>query len=63
MTARYTVVTTNGKYSFVGTHLKDAEKPNWHYYVVEEDGDFEKGTRLHFRKEHMVSVVERPIKP
>lgn len=41
-------------YKFNGVHRKDLETENWHYY------DTENGVRLHFRKQHMVAVYEKP---
>jgi hypothetical protein len=52
--AEYRVLTTQGGYSFKGRHLKEKETNNWHFYETVE------GHILHFRKEHMVMVVEIP---
>lgn len=52
---RYTISTTTITYQFVGKHLPDRERPNWHYYQEED------GTIIHFRKEHMVIVVEKEL--
>ena len=46
------IVTTVGVVSFIGRYRRDLEKPNWHYYETE------KGDILHFRKEHLVAVLE-----
>ena len=51
----YWIVTTYGEWEFNGKYLKDREKPNWHYYQNEE------GEILHFRKEHMVVLIEKEI--
>ena len=61
MPTRRIIVTDAGRFEFVGTFLRDAEKPNWHYYLVEQDGQFARGTRLHFRKEHLVAIIETPV--
>lgn len=50
-----TVVTTHGEYEFIGKHLPEMEKPNWHYYQTEG------GTLYHFRKKHMVCVISCDI--
>lgn len=47
-----TVVTTYGRFDFKGYHDKQAESENWHYYKT-DCGDW-----YHFRKEHMVMVLE-----
>ena len=44
---------TGEKHIFIGRHLPDREKPNWHYYATED------GRILHFRKCHMVFVSEK----
>ncbi len=46
------ISTTVGDYNFIGKYLRDLEKPNWHYYGTND------GRILHFRKEHMVCVIE-----
>ena len=46
------IVTTVGVVSFIGRYRRDLEAANWHYYETE------KGDILHFRKEHMVAVLE-----
>lgn len=48
------ISTTTAKFKITGWYRRDLEKPNWHYY---EDID---GTLLHFRKEHLVAVIECP---
>ena len=45
----------NDPFSFIGKHLPERERPNWHYYERED------GAILHFRKEHMVLVIEKEI--
>jgi hypothetical protein len=52
---QYTILVTNGRTEFIGWHLPQLEKNNWHYY---EDID---GIKYHFRKEHMVCVTEKKI--
>ena len=47
-----TIITMGGHITFTGFHRKDLEKPNWHYY---EDNE---GNIFHFRKQHMVAVLE-----
>lgn len=47
------IVTTGGRYEFYGEYLSDMESRNWHYY---RDVD---GAMYHFRKEHMVAVIEK----
>ena len=39
-------------FSFTGKHLPERERPNWHYYERED------GAVIHFRKDHMVCVIE-----
>lgn len=56
ITRRITIVTTIGKIDIVGFYRRDLEKPNWHYY---EDSE---GNIYHFRKEHLVYVIEKDIK-
>ena len=51
----YTIFTTTIPYQFKGKHLPDRERPNWHYYQEED------GTIIHFRKEHMVAVMESEL--
>ncbi len=46
------VITTATEIEFVGKHKPEMEKPNWHYYETES------GQIYHFRKEHMVAVIE-----
>lgn len=46
------VISTVGVVTFVGRYRRDLEQSNWHYY--ESDA----GRLLHFRKEHMVAVLE-----
>lgn len=46
------IVTTAGEFEFIGKHLPELEKTNWHYY---ED---ENGKTYHFRKQLMVAVIE-----
>lgn len=48
------IITTAGSVDFTGIHRPDLEKPNWHYYQRED------GKIMHFRKEHMIAVVEMP---
>lgn len=50
----YTTLETGGgePFSFIGKHLPERERPNWHYYERED------GAIYHFRKEHMVLVIE-----
>ena len=55
------IITDAGRFEFIGTFLRNAEKPNWHYYLVEEDGEFARGTRLHFRKDKLIAVIETPL--
>ena len=50
----YYIVTTRGIVKFLGWHLPEREKPNWHYYESVKPVP----NILHFRKEHMVSVAE-----
>ncbi len=52
---KHTIYTTVSKHEFIGKHLPDRERPNWHYY---ESID---GTILHFRKEHIVCVIEKTL--
>jgi hypothetical protein len=40
---------------FIGEYLRELEKPNWHYYRTSS------GHVLHFRKEHMLYVVEGEV--
>jgi len=50
------ITTTNDETTtFIGEYQRAMEKPNWHYYRMED------GTLLHFRKEHMILVEEREI--
>ena len=46
------IVTTVGVVTLIGRYRRDLEKPNWHYYETN------KGDILHFRKEHIVAVLE-----
>ena len=46
------IVTTVGVVTFIGRYRRDLEKTNWHYYETN------KGDILHFRKEHLVAVLE-----
>ena len=46
------IVTTVGVVTLIGRYRRDLEKTNWHYYETE------KGDILHFRKEHLVAVLE-----
>lgn len=46
------IVTTVGVVAFIGRYRRDLEKPNWHYYETD------KSDILHFRKEHIVAVLE-----
>lgn len=50
----YTTLETEGSepFSFIGKHLPEKERPNWHYYERED------GAIIHFRKDHMVCVIE-----
>ncbi len=50
-----TIYTTVSKHEFIGKHLPDRERPNWHYY---ESID---GAIIHCRKEHMVMVIEKEL--
>ena len=56
---KYTVYTSidsvDTSFFFTGKHLPERERPNWHYYERED------GAILHFRKEHMVLVIEKEI--
>lgn len=52
---RIKIVTVGGGVEFVGFFRRDLEKPNWHYYELED------GNIYHFRKEHMVAVLEENI--
>lgn len=50
------IITVGGAVvEFVGFHRRDLEKPNWHYYELED------GNIYHFRKEHMVAVLESDV--
>jgi len=49
------IQTTKGHFKFTGEYLRDREKSNWHYYRTA------KNQILHFRKEHMVCVIESDI--
>ena len=49
---KLTVKTTAGDVVFFGFHRPDLEKPNWHYYETDS------GQIYHFRKEHLVAVLE-----
>lgn len=49
------LITSVMRHSFVGKHLPERERPNWHYY---QDKD---GSILHCRKEHMVMVIEKEL--
>lgn len=40
------------RHTFTGRYLPEREKPNWHYYETD------KNEILHFRKEHIIMVVE-----
>lgn len=51
----YLITTTTREFSFIGKHLPERERPNWHYY---QDKD---GPIYHFRKEHMITVQEMEI--
>lgn len=51
----YIIWTTQGQFDFIGKHLPEKEKQNWHYY---ERND---GAIVHFRKEHMVAIVESEL--
>ena len=51
----YLITTTARQFSFIGKHLPERERPNWHYY---QDKD---GGILHFRKEHMICVIESDV--
>jgi hypothetical protein len=50
--SKYRIFTTHGEYHFTGMYLKERESNNWHYYETIE------GDIIHFRKEHMVMVIE-----
>ena len=54
---QYHIQTVVEEYSFVGEYLREREKPNWHYYQTDD------GRILHFRKEHMVCVIEAELSP
>lgn len=43
---------TGKEVSFIGTYREDLQKENWHYYETETK------KIIHFRKEHIVMVVE-----
>lgn len=49
------ILTTISEYNFIGKHLPDRQRPNWHYY---QDKD---GAIIHCRKEHMVMVIEKEL--
>jgi len=51
----YTITTTHGEFEFYGWYRRDLETDHWHYY--ENDS----GNLVHFRKEHMVSVLEENL--
>ena len=46
------IVTTVGVVAFIGRYRRDLEAANWHYYETN------KGDILHFRKEHLIAVIE-----
>ena len=48
----YKIITVIGETKFVGKYRRDLEQPNWHCYERED------GRIMHFRKEHMVCVIE-----
>lgn len=50
-----TIYTAYGKIEFFGEYLPERERPNWHYYQRTD------GAILHFRKEHMVCVIEEDV--
>jgi hypothetical protein len=49
-------LTNNDSIHFAGKYLRERQQANWHYY------EGEKGEIYHFRKEHMVCVIEKEIK-
>lgn len=49
------IMTTKTNYEFVGKHLPERETPNWHYYETVD------GKLYHFRKEHMVVIIDDPL--
>jgi len=53
---KFLIETTAGTVIFNGKCLRERETPNWHYYQT-EDGDI-----YHFRKEHIIYVLEKPVK-
>lgn len=53
----YTVfLTGEGRLTFKGRYLPERQRENWHYYIGDE------GIIYHFRKEHMIAVIEEAIK-
>ena len=50
---KLTIITSIFTIDILGKHRPDMEKSNWHYYETS------KGKIYHFRKEHMVAVIER----
>ena len=52
--SKYRIFTAYGEYNFTGMYLRERESNNWHYYETIE------GDIIHFRKEHMVMVIESP---
>lgn len=45
-------ILTVGVVTFIGRYRRDLEAANWHYYETDA------GRLVHFRKEHMVAVLE-----
>lgn len=48
------ILLETGSVTFVGHYRRDLEKTNWHYYETAL------GDILHFRKDKMLAVLERP---
>jgi len=50
-----TIVTTKEKIVIRAKYKRDLERPNWHYYELDD------GSLFHVRKDHMVSVHEEAL--
>lgn len=46
------LLTSGATIEIYAIYREDLEKPNWHYYETKD------GKIHHFRKEHMVAVIE-----
>jgi len=52
---KITIATTKETRIITAVYRRDLEKPNWHYYELDD------GSLFHVRKEHMVYVHEEAL--